>query len=98
MKKYCGIQMMISKGYFEDAFILHDESSHRLHVNEILSYIKKAELSENSKTALIACKSSRTSLHQDHRLNLHKCWAKLRNIFKYQPLRLIRYLLIKIQS
>ena len=86
MKKYCGIQMMISKGYFEDAFILHDDSIDDFHIKDLLRFNKSKEGVE----AISSCMDNEIVRQNDHRLDLYGKWAKFKNTFKFQPLNLIK--------
>ena len=79
---------MINENYFEDAFILHDESNHYLKVLQLME--KKIARKGENNTEFDSIKEQRKIVQKDIRSELHYIWAKLRNIIKFQPLRLIR--------
>ncbi|CAF0912236.1 unnamed protein product [Brachionus calyciflorus] len=86
-----GLKYMLDNKYFDDAFILHEESSHYLQVKKFFKKYnnKNSEDKENS-DLLHKIKVILESNKNDLRKNLHTKWAKLSNIFKFQPMWEIR--------
>ena len=93
---YAGLPYMLKKGYVDSAFILHDESQKMKEFKKMIASITKESegddaenleylnsVNENKKTEDIKEAS-------DDRSILEHKWASLKNIFKFQPLWLIR--------
>ena len=93
INSYKGLPYMLKKKYFEDAFILHDETTHKQHLRQFFNYIDKQNLAnepisaENVYENLISFENSGTV---DIRKDLFMKWASFKNIFKYQPMWDIR--------
>ena len=88
-----GLPFMLNEGYFEDAFILHDESNFPFHINEMRRHIKSTEMADKGVLAIDTCRnlnSDLVSLRSDSRLELHNKWAKFKNVFKLQPFQQIK--------
>lgn len=82
---------MLSKEYFNDAFILHDQTFKFTKTNEYLLHFlnsKQKNKRENSTKKEINVNNS--SISRDIRNELNEKWASFKNIFKYQPLWMIR--------
>jgi len=74
-----GLEFMLIKQYFKDAFPLHDHSSKMRTAyfsNEVFDLLKMYAPEDEAST--------------DQILSLHNKWAKLSKIFCFQPLNLIR--------
>ena len=81
-----GLQFMLNKGYFENAFVLHDESTCDIHEKDLLRYSKTMD----DLIAISTCQDTYSILKKkDLRLDLHEHWAKFKNTFKFQPFNLI---------
>ncbi len=84
---------MISNGYIEDAFILHDQTSDSRHMTNLFNFIEKSlkkeeELSEEIiKNYMEALKHFKK---HDHRKFLNERWAKFRTFLRFQPMWQIR--------
>ena len=82
---------MLKKKYFDDSFILHDESFNEMHLKTFFSYIEKVKTNpEHAEKVYHSIKSLDSSRQEDPRNFLHKNWASFRNILKYQPMWDIR--------
>lgn len=82
---------MLRKSYFQDAFILHDETSHHMY----LKYLTKRQPQKNVfimpfPVIQRVLESIRASASIDYRTILQNKWASFKNILKYQPLWEIR--------
>ena len=86
--KSCGLPYMLEKKIFTDAFILHDESYYHMHIKEIEEHRKN--FYENDTIDLNSNFYDDGQEKIDKRLELHEKWGKLNNIFKFQPLNLIK--------
>ena len=72
-----GLPAMINKGYFAEAFPLHDQSETKLKYfcsDEVVNILKLYKVEDR----------------QDDLFNLYKKWARFRKIFNFQPLTDIR--------
>ena len=88
-----GLPLLISSKYFDEAFVLHDQTSHE-NFTKIIDDFKFEQISEFNKGATsyfeeIIKQFSMTD-HEDPRSFLQDNWASLKCIFKYQPLHEIR--------
>ena len=87
-----GLHFMLKEGYFENAFILHDETNYKRHEKHILN---SEFFNENNESQNNCIRESRRLSYQsppniDYRLNLNENWARFNNIFKFQPLKEIK--------
>ena len=81
-----GLPYMLSKNYFNDAFILHDETFifERLNAYNL-------DLFENKKNKQIREEHNKnTAGLSDKRKELDEEWAQFKNIIRFQPLMKIR--------
>lgn len=79
---------MLENKYFDDAFILHEETKDNFQLNK---YFKKAnKKSSNGDNLLLKMKTLLESNTNDARRNLYLKWAKFNNMFKFQPMWEIR--------
>ena len=70
-----GLGYMLKKKYFNDSFILHDESVHEIHLKTFFNYIEKENLSSESdhtENVYQNLKSFESSQKEDPRSFLHK--------------------------
>ena len=84
---------MLNHKYFEEAFILHDESDHNFELQKFLekaNVLYKDENEINAVSLYRVFKSDGKNSHRDIRDELHTKWASLKNLFKYQPITLVR--------
>lgn len=80
---------MLEKNYFTDAYILHDETSHYMHL-KYLHYSQKNVFLIPFKIIHKILMSFSDSENSDHRKILYDKWAHFSNVFKYQPMWEIR--------
>ena len=85
-----GLPYMIDKGIFIDAFILHDESNFHLHIKEILEHRNHEYEDDVIEPETNLNFNEDGQQINDVRLDLHDNWAHFKNIFKFQPLGLIK--------
>ena len=84
---------MLNENYFDDAFILHDETDHNF---ELQQFLEKANILYKDENEIQAVsryrvfKSDGNKSHRDIRAELHTKWASLKNMFRYQPINLVR--------
>ena len=79
---------MISKKYFEDGFILHDETFEFKNSNEyVLHLLDKNQPKTRPRSFSTYLKDIDLT---DIREELNNEWARFHNIFRYQPLNKIR--------
>jgi hypothetical protein len=89
-KIYEGLPFMLNQGYFDDAFVLHEQSTHNLNLQLVVGAVDK-HLFEGKDMNVIDNRSANSDLlYEDNRKELHTKWAKLTNIFKFQPIMAIR--------
>lgn len=87
---YRGLQYMLEKGYFRDAFVLHDESQHYMNLKYLFKNTAKSSLFTPFE---IMYKNFSTFDHlrnSDVRLKLNNTWAAFANTFRHQPMEEIR--------
>lgn len=83
-----GLPYMLEKNYFQDAFILHEETSHEMYLKYLKSRNKVAIISFCLMQQVL--RMHRESQKTDFRHILHDKWASFKNVFNYQPLWLVR--------
>jgi hypothetical protein len=83
---FSGLPYMLEKEYFNNAFILHDESEITKDLNEILLETIKTDKSKNLNELKSLIDRKNKNLIEDIRLELNLKWAKFANLFKFQPL------------
>lgn len=84
---------MLKSKHFEEAFILHDESDHNFELQKFLekaNILFKDENEINAVSLYRVFKSDGNKSHRDIRHELHSKWASFKNLFKYQPITLVR--------
>jgi hypothetical protein len=82
---------MLDENYFDDAFVLHDQTSHYLHWKKFISHIyKQNKLKKERKFLNSSYNKNSTHSSNDTRHMLHKKWANFKNFFNFQPINLIR--------
>ena len=90
---------MLDRKYFDDAFILHDETRNMTHLEQMLSYVQNAHVFEtlannqiyyNLKNHSEQQKEGAANKLNDMRDKLQTEWGSFKNIFRYQPLFDIR--------
>ena len=79
---------MLEENLFEDAFILHEESRRRFKMNTFFKTSSKQ--SKEDSEVEVELKRNGSIIAQDKRDYLMDKWASLTNIYKFQPLHLIR--------
>lgn len=86
-----GLDFMISEKIFKTAFVLHDETSHMAVLQDLM---EKAGSLNNTAQFFNAInknfKFERLNKEQDIRLDLAAKWAHIKNLFKFQPINMIR--------
>jgi len=84
---------MLKKKYLDDSFVLHDDSIHEMHLKTFFNFIEKEKLFKEPEQAESLYRNLKyfEALNQvDVRSYLHKKWASLRNMFRFQPMWNIR--------
>ena len=85
---------MLEEKIFEDAFILHERSAFAWSVEKYFGKTTKESLEYLAKhhdfLSYLPISNEIKDLPNDTRKELHIKWANYKNIFKYQPLDLIR--------
>ena len=76
---------MLHEKYFDDAFVLHDETNIYPHLQRMLLF---DDDDENEFELII---DSANIQKNDDRKELHSNWASPKKFYKFQPLDLIRY-------
>jgi hypothetical protein len=95
-KNLKGLSLLISEGYFDKSFILHDQSNHKNFMKILEDSIAdlKRENTEYSANSIEYLEDTLRKFtvtdNYDARSYLHENWASLKNIFKFQPLAEIR--------
>ena len=95
---YSALPYMLRKKYYDDAFVLHEETKSSKVYQEVLIHVMENKSNYSSEaTELLASlqenlKNFKDDKKQDkcNRRILDKKWASLRNLFKYQPLWHVR--------
>ena len=95
---YSGLPYMLNKDYFEDAFMLHDESEKTKEFNKMMEEMMKDEENNNENSehmdAMQSINNNKkkidTKTAKDARSVLEYKRASLKNMFSFQPLFLIR--------
>ncbi|RNA37457.1 anoctamin-4 [Brachionus plicatilis] len=94
LKSHKGLEYLIKDNYFDDAFILHDDSRHFIHLVQLVDMARQTQLNDKQINDELNNKlpvSEKKVAHDgDVRHELYLDWAKLTNIFKTQPLSKIR--------
>ena len=92
MRTLIGLPLLISEGYFLEAFVLHDQTSHEIFLNGIKELKENnKEYSQNSVEYLERIFGYYMESNQfDARSYLQENWASLKNLFKFQPLSEVR--------
>ncbi len=87
-----GFRLLISEGYFKQAFLLHDQTKHGNFQRALNEFNRqKTEYSKSSIDHLVEnVNQFYMSGEIDIRDYLEKNWASFRNLFKFQPLTEIR--------
>ena len=95
---HAGLPFMLSKKYFDDAFILHEELNGYEQFNEILTRLiqdgaqndtlEMAKQIEQNEQNILPHYKNKDLI--DSRSKLDNIWAGFTNIFKYQPLEKVR--------
>ena len=88
---FSGLPYMLDKEYFNNAFILHDESENIKDFNQILLEMLNHD-SKSAQTDMMPNLLQRKTINSkdDSRLQLNNKWARFANIFKSQPKDLIK--------
>ncbi len=90
---FAGLPYMLENKYFNEAFILHEESEGNIILNEIIVHLLQDKTYDTSEY-IKELKENNSLFFQnskkDPRTILEQSWASLRNLFKFQPLRMIR--------
>ena len=85
---------MLKKKYFNDSFVLHDDSLHEMHLKRFFHYAEKQNLnnvpSQSDNLLYFSLKSFKNLEPNDSRSYLDKNWASFKNVFKFQPMWEIR--------
>ena len=88
---FSGLPYMLDKKYFEDAFVLHEESSGLKQLNEIMIHMMQDDAyDEVEDVKIFEDLSQKRTSNSDTRSKLDSYWAQPKNMFKFQPLWLIR--------
>ena len=87
-----GLPLLISEEYFEEAFVLHDQTCHDIFLKGVKEFKENnKDYSQHSIEYIEAIFSHYMMSDQfDSRAYLHDNWASLKNIFKFQPLAEVR--------
>ena len=80
---------MLDKNYFQDAFILHEETAHHMYL-KYLTKRRKNVLIMSFPMIQKVLKLFRDSEITDYRQMLYEKWASFKNMFSYQPLWEVR--------
>ena len=89
---------MLDRKYFDDAFVLHDETRNMAHLEQMLSYVQNVHVYETlgNNQIYYSLKNHNQSQKdgspriEDVRDKLQKEWGSFTNILKYQPMFAIR--------
>ena len=82
---------MIENKYFDDAFILHEETKNILKLKKYLKKSQRKDFNDSkAEGLLLKMKMLLDSKTNDVRQNLYLKWAKFSNMFKFQPMWEIR--------
>ena len=82
---------MLNNKYFTDAFVLHDRTNFYPHIEKMLMPVGENSIDYSSQIISSVLPSKNDDmLIEDKRKNLQLKWASFKNIFKFQPLNLIR--------
>jgi hypothetical protein len=92
---YPGLPYMLDKGYFNEAFILHEESNATEELNKMLNKLTEDISSDNpDRNDLLKYleenKNKEGKKELDARTKLTLSWGSMKNLFKFQPLWNIR--------
>ena len=91
---FSGLPYMLEKKYFDEAFILHDESVGTKQLNEIMLHMMLDDSFNNTENAemldYLNKHQTKKKKGLDMRAKLDQKWASLKNIFRYQPLWTVR--------
>jgi hypothetical protein len=89
-KIYEGLPYMLNQGYFDDAFILHEQSTHNLNLQLVVEAVNKHIFDRKDMNIIDSLSTNSDLIYDDNRKELHYRWAKLTNIFRFQPMMAIR--------
>ncbi len=85
---YSGLHYMLENEYFNDAFILHDETNEEF--DKIISEMTQENASHDANHLELLKSLSENKKEEgpsfDTRLMLSKNWAGIKNVFRFQPL------------
>jgi hypothetical protein len=113
LNSYRGLPFMLGSGSFDSAFILHDESKHRYHLNSLIHFIEQQNETDEShgiikeklnqillknndeKVKVVSSNLKESTIHFskrhiDTRRALNRRWASFKNLFRFQPMWIIR--------
>jgi hypothetical protein len=92
LRRYKGLPYMLTERYFTDAFILNEDSAGFSQLED--DHVKRANITKPPKVTLSAYRETVTEnegeVKRDIREELYKQWAKITNLFRFQPMWLIR--------
>jgi hypothetical protein len=92
MQTLIGLPLLITENYFDEGFVLHDQTCHRIYFKGIEN-LKESnkDYGPNSIEYIEALFNHHMFSDQfDLRFFLQENWASLKNLFKFQPLREVR--------
>lgn len=81
---------MLEQGYFDDAFILHDETSHKLNLKHFFKINKKNREIQMDSIGKQSSENENEKAEEDLRKELHEEWGSFRKFCKYQPIGLVK--------
>ena len=87
---FSGLPYMLENEYFNNAYILHDESEINKDLNEILLETIKNDKTRNLKELKNLFENTDKILSEDRRAELHRKWANLGYMLRFQPLSIIK--------
>ena len=87
-----GLPLLITDNIFEESFVLHDQTSHSIFLKVIDDF--KRENKGYSPTSIEylenIVKQFSLTHHEDTRAFLQDQWGSMKNLFKFQPLSIIK--------
>ena len=84
---------MLDNKYIDDAFILHDQTADKAHLNDFFEFVKKTfkdDLDTSDGITKDYLETVKNFKKDDPRKVLNKDWAKFSAFFKHQPMWSIR--------
>jgi hypothetical protein len=88
---------MLKKRYFNDSFVLHDDSIHEMHLKTFFNFFEKESLKKDTEQTENIYRNLKyfESINKiDIRSSLHKKWASFSNIFRYHLTVIYSYLFV----